>query len=117
MIDVSDGLAADLGHILDASGVGAEIRLAHLPLGDEVRAQVSASADWEMPLASGDDYELCFCIPEQRSAHVAALAEQIGLGVRGVGRTLEETGLRCLLEDGSTWLPRTTGFDHFSDGY
>jgi thiamine-monophosphate kinase len=117
MIDVSDGLAADLGHILDASGVGAEIRLPHLPLGEEVRARVSASADWELPLASGDDYELCFCIPEQRCAQVTTLAEEhIGIGVRVVGRTLEGAGLHCLLEDGSTWLPATTGFDHFSDG-
>ena len=63
MIDVSDGLAADLGHILDASGVGAELRLQSLPLSPSVAAVVAADGDWSLPLASGDDYELCFCIP------------------------------------------------------
>ena len=66
MIDCSDGLAADLGHVLAASGVAAELNLAALPLSDAVAAVVAANGDWALPLASGDDYELCFCVPPDR---------------------------------------------------
>jgi thiamine-monophosphate kinase len=78
-----------------------------------VRDRLSASADWDLPLTSGDDYELCFCVPEPKRERVAALGERLGIQIRVVGRILGEAGLRCLLEDGSTWHPKTSGYDHF----
>jgi len=115
MIDLSDGLTADLGHILEASGAGAQIRLADLPLCEEVRDRLSANADWGLPLASGDDYELCFCIPVQERHRLPALANRFDIGIRVVGQILQGHGLRCLLEDGSTWRLQRSGYDHFSN--
>lgn len=115
MIDLSDGLAADLGHILDASDVGAEVQLQDLPLSQEVSDRLSTCVDWGLPLASGDDYELCFCIPEHDRERVAVLAERLGIRVRVVGRIRRSGGLRCLLENGSTWLPEKSGYVHFAD--
>ena len=59
-IDISDGLAADLNHILTDSGVGASLDWHSLPLSPAVKNYVAESGDWRMPLTAGDDYELCF---------------------------------------------------------
>jgi len=114
IIDLSDGLAADLGHILAASGVGAEIPLPNLPLSPAVSDRLAADADWGLPLASGDDYELCFCVPEQKSARIPPLAERFGIRIETIGRIRPEAGLRCLQKDGTTWDLTRSGYDHFS---
>ena len=62
-IDISDGLSADLGHILRASGVAADIRLEELPSTEELSSISSDAERFELILAGGDDYELCFTVP------------------------------------------------------
>src|SRR5574344_23226 len=64
MIDVSDGLAQDLGHILKASQVGACIELSQLPI-DAALTELPQQKQWQYALAGGDDYELCFTISPQ----------------------------------------------------
>ena len=64
-IDISDGLVSDLGHICEKSGVGARLQLKNLPLSPEVASHVSATGGWHIPLASGDDYELCLTVPKE----------------------------------------------------
>jgi thiamine-monophosphate kinase len=114
MIDVSDGLAADLGHILEESGTGGEIRLPGIPLSPAVAQRVAADADWSLPLTSGDDYELCFTLPPRNKEALASLLTRVGCPARPIGRITERPGLRCLLDDGSAWVPRRVGYDHFS---
>ena len=113
MIDCSDGLAADLGHVLAASGVAAELNLAALPLSDAVAAVVAANGDWALPLASGDDYELCFCVPPDRLDRLAGLGERCGCPLTVIGRIMAGTGLVCLAPDGAPLMLARTGFDHF----
>lgn len=115
MIDLSDGLAADLRHVLVASGVGAEIRLAKLPLSPELGDQLSAGTDWELPLAAGDDYELCFCAPRRHRALIRDIAERGGIGIEEVGQITRGNELRFLLEDGRSWRLEASGYDHFPD--
>jgi thiamine-monophosphate kinase len=113
MIDVSDGLAADLGHILDASGFGAELDLARLPLTPAVALAVEENGEWSLPLASGDDYELCFCASPERHPDIQGLADRLGCLVTAVGVVTATRGLYCRRPDGALWRSEQAGYDHF----
>src|SRR5207244_5257456 len=80
MIDLSDGLAADAGHIGRASGACLCVQLAQLPLESEV-AEISAElglAPWQLAASAGEDYELCFCAPAQACAGIEQVLSQAG---------------------------------------
>jgi thiamine-monophosphate kinase len=113
LIDISDGLAADLGHILESSGVGADLDLESLPLSPAVAAAVAAESDWGLPLASGDDYELCLCLPPERAGGLEPLAERLGCPLTRVGTIREGAGLVCLGPNGAAVRLARAGFDHF----
>ncbi len=105
-IDISDGLAGDLGHILEQSRVGARIDWDALPLSDAVRAYINDTGDWAMPLTAGDDYELCFTVsPEQ--------AEMLTIAATKIGIIESEPGLR-LNKLGTIQPVEVKGFEHFS---
>ncbi len=111
-IDISDGLLADLGHILEASSVGAAIELARLPLSlayDPAFAQVG----WEAALAGGDDYELCFTVPPARAEELRRAAVLFGVPCTRIGVIETEPGLRIVDQHGGAYAPKLTGFDHF----
>jgi thiamine-monophosphate kinase len=114
LIDVSDGLAADLGHILESSGAGADLWLESLPLSPAVAEVVAAEQDWTLPLASGDDYELCFCLAPERAGEVPALAERVDCHLTRIGRIREDGGLQCLGPGGTPIGLARAGFDHFA---
>jgi thiamine-monophosphate kinase len=111
-IDISDGLLADLGHILEMSRVGARIHLEKIPVSPVCRAHI-AETGWDMVLANGDDYELCFTVPEK---HVAALEKlRPACGFHLIGVIEAEPGLRIIDADGKPYQPRQTGHDHFAE--
>lgn len=105
-IDISDGLAADLGHILAQSHVGASLDWERLPLSAQVRQYIDKTGDWHMPLTAGDDYELCFTVPAES---VPNLPE----GCHYVGVIGAELGLR-LSRAGKIETFEAKGFEHFS---
>ncbi len=105
-IDLSDGLAGDLGHILRLSQVGACLEWSALPLSDALLAYIEQTGDWRLPLVAGDDYELCFTVHPKDAALVPADCRKIGV--------IEATpGLR-LSKDGVIQSLPTQGYEHFS---
>lgn len=113
-IDVSDGLAADLGHLLAASGVGAVLYADALPRSVAFAAGAPATDAVALQLHGGDDYELCACIPaaEVGAARIRCLEANTALTAIGEivatpGLWVEAGGVR------SRCPPR--GFDHFAE--
>ena len=110
-IDISDGLVADLGHILEQSQVGARIFLDKMPLSPVCQAHVGKSG-WEAPLAMGDDYELCFTVPPKNTEALEKL--QFACGLHCIGEIEAEPGLRIVDESGKPYHSTFTGHDHFA---
>jgi len=112
VIDVSDGLLADLGHVCAASGVGAEVSLDALPASPALRSLFSGGALHAVQAGGGDDYELCFTAPPAMAMAVAALAST-DVALTRIGRIVAGTGVRALRSDGSEWVPPRAGYSHF----
>jgi thiamine-monophosphate kinase len=110
-IDISDGLLADLGHILARSGVGADIDLTHVPAHPGMPADSPLSR--RCLLAGGDDYELCFTAPSAAAAAIQAAGALAGVAVSRIGRISRQAGLRVIAADGQALSIKERGFDHF----
>jgi thiamine-monophosphate kinase len=111
-IDVSDGLLGDLGHVLRASAVGAEIDVDAVPR-SVVMATQADKVQRECTLSGGDDYELIFTAAPHAAAEVAAAAQSAGVAVVRIGRINASPGLRLVDRHGES-IPNTFGsFDHF----
>lgn len=93
MIDISDGLAGDLGHVLNASRVGAILEEASLI--DILADMPNHLKSWyaNQSLVGGDDYELCFTSDSENREDIAALAESFQIEARVIGKTTASTGL------------------------
>ena len=110
MIDVSDGLAQDLGHILDASGVGAEIELNQLPV-DTALKKLQQEIQWQYALAGGDDYELCFTISPQNYQQL--LQQQLDTNITKIGKITATPQLR-FVQNGTDQILKFNGYQHFA---
>ena len=112
MLDVSDGLAGDLRHILERSGVGAEIEVKALPLEELLALGAGIDDARRCCLSGGDDYELLFTAPVARRDTIASLAVELGLTMTRIGRITDNPGLRIVEADGRAVC--AGGFDHFA---
>lgn len=114
-IDISDGLVADLGHILKASHYGAEIIVDAVPISTELRSYFDAmgAIDWEMVISGGDDYELCLVIAEQHVSTVTSLAESMNLPLTRIGAINSEPELRIMYASGESLTINKSGYRHF----
>ena len=112
-IDVSDGLAADLGHVLRTSGAGASIEATRLPLSAALLAAFGPERATDLALAGGDDYELAFTVPPERERLLAEAPLEVP--VTRVGTIERESGFRCFGADGGP-RPVPRGYEHFATG-
>jgi len=111
-IDISDGLLADLQHILNKSGVGAELWLDKIPVSVPVQQSLNPDEALRLALTAGDDYELCITLPKstQESFETAVAAHcQSTL----IGCITEGSELICKNEDGKTITFEHLGYQHF----
>ena len=115
-IDLSDGLTGDLQHILDASGVGAQVELARIPRSAPLDAELGGatrSVALACLLAGGDDYELCFTAPPAHRAALDVAAGDIGIVLTRIGVVTPEAGLHVRDEQGALLADVPRAFDHF----
>ena len=115
MIDLSDGVASDLEHILQASGVGAELWSTALPLSPVFRAQLDRQPELlELALGGGEDYELLGTVPAARVDEALALGARLGTPLTVIGTVTERDAGLCLRTgEGEARPLRVGGYDHF----
>ena len=112
-IDLSDGLAADLGALAAASGVGARVELSCLPLSAGYRDHFSTAGGWSLAVAHGDDYELCFTVPPGRLDVLSRRVQEECCWTR-IGVVETAPGVRLMDADGQEYRPARAGFNHFA---
>ena len=110
MIDVSDGLAQDLGHILKASKVGATLELNQLPISPDLQ-NLTQEQQWQYALAGGDDYELCFTISPQNYQQL--LQQQLDVNITKIGKITATPKLR-FVQNGTEQILKFNGYQHFA---
>ena len=113
-IDISDGLLADLGHILARSQVGAELHYTQLPVSEIVHDLAAHPAFERCVLAGGDDYELCFTAPADQHDAVMATGASLDLRLTAIGQISAMAGLRLIDADAQAMALDVAGYDHFA---
>ncbi|RJT17956.1 thiamine-phosphate kinase [Buttiauxella izardii] len=113
-IDLSDGLISDLGHILKASECGARIDLDALPYSEAVKANVSAEQALQWALSGGEDYELCFTVPELNRGALDVAIGNLGIPFTCIGQVGPESEGLQFLQNGKPVTLDLKGYDHFA---
>lgn len=110
-IDISDGLAADLGHILEKSETGASVYVDELPLSNEILNLISHDDAIQLALNAGDDYELCFTVPENKSTLLKTAL--YGYAYTCIGKITETKTLDLKFKNGTLYVFKNQGYQHF----
>jgi len=117
MIDVSDGLSSDVGHICERSGVGVRLWAARLPISTATRrvAELVGKPPWRLALEGGEDFELCFTAPPEAVEELSTrVCRETGTPVTVVGEILPaDEGQWLVLEDGREVPLEAGGWEHF----
>jgi len=113
-IDISDGLAADLGHLCQTSGVGARVLAADVPLSPAARTALArGEASLAQLITGGDDYELLLAIPETRAAELQRGCAQLGVPLSRIGEVTRSPELVFLDASGAPMTLGAGGYRHF----
>ncbi len=115
-IDISDGLLADLKHILDSSNMAAEVRYDRLPKSAyfESSDEGMDMLEQDCVLSGGEDYELCFTAPLAHREEIAALVDQLHLPLARIGKIVSGQGCKLRAANGSVIQLAREGYDHFA---
>lgn len=113
-IDVSDGLIADLGHILDMSQVSAVINVESIPTSDAMQASLDFDQQLPFILSYGDDYELLFTVPDSNKGMLDLKLRQYGVDAVCIGQVKSGDGQIELLYNGEEFNFEPQGFEHFA---
>ncbi|MEH6549089.1 MAG: thiamine-phosphate kinase [Pseudomonadales bacterium] len=112
-IDISDGLLADLGHILKRSNVGASLSCESIPLSSELVDYCGRERALDAALTGGDDYELCFTLSVANALEIEQRLTSQDIPWSKIGIIEKQQGLRCLYADGSPYQSSGRGYQHF----
>lgn len=112
-IDISDGLIADLGHLLEASHVGAEIEMDKIPLSKAMQHCLEKTTAWNYALSSGDDYKLCFSASATQHEAIMYRFNEINIRLSCIGKITATTGLLFKTLDGMCFKPSKKPYKHF----
>lgn len=112
-IDISDGLLADLGHILKDSRVGAEIFFSAIPISSAMQSMHDKKFIQQFVLAGGDDYELCFTAPKTQRAKIKKLSLRMNLPLTPIGQITAAQGCIVHAENGQIIQLEQLGYEHF----
>jgi len=113
-IDVSDGLVADLDHVLAASAVGARVEVDRLPMSPDLREAVAPDTARRHALSGGDDYELCFTVPAEREPALCEVAARTSTRIARIGTITAGSGVILVDRHGQPVDASVTGWDHFA---
>ncbi len=114
-IDISDGLVADLSHVLKASGgLGAIINLEDLPLSEPLQRHLGEINAWEMALSGGDDYELCFTVSEKQQGMLETSLSNAGCNFTCIGRVTGKNEIQ-FQNAGTNVSLNLKSFEHFAE--
>jgi thiamine-monophosphate kinase len=113
-IDVSDGLAGDLGHVLARSQVAAVVHYDAIPKPAALLALRDVELERDCVLSGGDDYELLFTAPQQQRASLEALARELKTRVTRIGEVQRGAPRLTVLDRDGKPLPHRGGYDHFA---
>jgi thiamine-monophosphate kinase len=116
MIDISDGLLADLGHILELSCVGARLFLEKLPLSDDFLSGHKLVGEdlFSLPLGGGEDYELLLTVPPDKIPAAQSVMRESGTRFTVIGEITASSGLSLVDAAGAEYTQGRRGFNHFS---
>ncbi|MCZ6770519.1 MAG: thiamine-phosphate kinase [Proteobacteria bacterium] len=112
-IDISDGLLADVAHVMTASACRAELEIDMLPLSAALTSTVERGRALQYAVAGGDDYELALCVPPAALDRVLEEADRIAVPLTSIGRVVVGEGVICRDAEGADVTPRETGYVHF----
>lgn len=113
-IDISDGLAADLGHILNRSSVGAELYLAMLPSSKILATNLTVDYAVTSLITAGDDYELCFTIAPNRYQELITATATLDYPITKIGIITAQPGFRIYDNNGKEIILNQLGYEHFT---